>query len=330
LTAASAPGKVILFGEHAVVSGTPALGSAIDLRVRVTIDDFPGKTMVEVGDLSIVGFSVDLATGLVSSPTALAAVRYVSAVLQEFEASSLRVKIESDIPPAAGLGSSAAIVVASLAALNRHLGLGLSIDEIARQSHRIEKTVQEGLGSPTDTALATYGGYLLVSDGVKPISLPEMEMAVGYTQRPHDTRAEVHKVQSLYKRYPEVVGPIFQAIGALTSRAVPLIKEQRLEELGLMMNINHGLLEALGVGTRELCELVYAARGAGGALGAKITGAGGGGCMIALSSPDNQGALVTAISQACGKAFLVRTGCVGVRLEAQSSGRKAGDIRLEE
>lgn len=315
MTAASAPGKVILFGEHAVVSGTPALGSAIDLRVRVIIDDLPGKTIVEAGDLSIAGFSVDLDTGIVSSPGALASVRYVSAVLQEFDASDLRIKIESDIPPAAGLGSSAAIVVATLTALSQHLGLGLSIDEIALLSHRIEKTVQQGLGSPTDTALAAYGGYLLVSDGVKPVSLPEMEMAVGYTQRQHDTRAEVQKVQGLYRRYPEVIGPIFQAIGSITSRAVPLIKEQRLEELGSMMNVNHGLLEALGVGTRELSELVYAARGAGGALGAKITGAGGGGCMIALSSPGNQATLVTAISQACGRAFLVRTGCDGVRLE---------------
>jgi mevalonate kinase len=315
LTAASAPGKVILFGEHAVVSGTPALGSAIDLRVRVIVTDLPGKMVVEVDDLSIEGFSVDLVTGLVSSSAALTAVRYVSAVLKEFEAGDLRVRIESDIPPAAGLGSSAAIVVASLAALNQHLGLGLSQDEIAMQSHRIEKTVQDGLGSSMDTALATYGGYLLVSDGVTPISLPEMEMVVGYTKKAHNTRAEVQKVQSLYKRYPDMVGPIFQAIGAISSRAVPLIKEQRLEELGVLMNVNHGLLEALGVGTRELCELVYAARGAGGAFGAKITGAGGGGCIIALSSPGNQAALITALSQACGSAFLVRTGCDGIRLE---------------
>lgn len=316
MTAASAPGKVILFGEHAVVSGTPALGSAIDLRVRAMVDDLPGQTVVEVGDLAIEGFSVDISTGQVRSPAALSAVRYVSAVLREFDAKDLRVRIKSDIPPAAGLGSSAAIVVASAAALSRHLGLGLSKDEIAKQSYLIEKTVQQGLGSPTDTALATYGGYILVSDGgAKPTLLPDMEMAVGYTRRPHDTRAEVEKVQSLYKRYPEVVGPIFKAIGVITLRAVPLIEGQDLESLGQLMNVNHGLLESLGVGTRELSELVYAARGAGGAFGAKITGAGGGGCMIALPSPDNQAALATAISQACGRAFMVRTGCGGVRME---------------
>jgi mevalonate kinase len=89
------------------------------------------------------------------------------------------------------------------------------------------------------------------------------------------------------------------------------------------MNINHGLLEALGVGTRELSELVYAARGAGGALGAKITGAGGGGCMIALPSPGSNASLITAITQACGRAFLVRTGCDGVRLEEEGRGNMA-------
>ncbi len=132
---------------------------------------------------------------------------------------------------------------------------------------------------------------------------------------PHDTRCEVERVQSLRRLRPEIVDPVFQAIGAISARAVSLMNEQRLEELGELMNINHGLLEALGVGTRELCELVYAARGAGGALGAKITGAGGGGCMIALPRPDGAALLTVALEQARGRAFMVRTGCEGVRLE---------------
>ncbi|HSD56688.1 MAG TPA: mevalonate kinase, partial [Methanotrichaceae archaeon] len=237
------------------------------------------------------------------------------AVLKKFDANDLLIRIDSDIPPAAGLGSSAAIVVATLAALNGHLDLDLSRDEIAVQAHRIEKAVQQGLGSPMDTALATYGGYLQVSDKAMPIDLPELEMVVGYTERSHDTRSEVEKVQRLRALYPDIVEPIFDAIGAISARAVPLIREGRLEELGKLMNVNQGLLESVGVCTRELSELVYAARGAGGALGAKLTGAGGGGCMIALPSPGNQAALVTALKQARGRAFLVRTGCEGVRME---------------
>jgi len=318
LTSASAPGKVILFGEHAVVSGTAALGGAIDLRARVTVQDLPGKILIDACDLCLKEFSLDLITGKVVSADAVHFTRYVSAVLKDFNARDLRVEIKSDLPMASGLGSSAAIVVATTAALSQHLGLGLSKKEIAERSHKIERSVQHGLGSPMDTALASFGGYLQVSHDILPLDLPELEMIAGYTRQPHDTRSEVEKVQSMRSRYPDLVGPIFQAIGAISSRAVTLIEEQRLESLGELMNVNHGLLEALGVGTRELCELVYAARGAGQALGAKLTGAGGGGCMIALPAPGKSAALITALKQARGSAFSVKVGCEGVRLESDS------------
>jgi len=311
---------VILFGEHAVVSGSPALGSAIDLRARVRVEDSTGVQVdVSALALAVKGFSVDLKSGMITSTggseEAMLATRYISAVLKELSVRDIAVFVESDIPPAAGLGSSAAITVATLAALNGHLGLGLSNEEIASRSHRIEKAVQQGLGSPMDTALSALGGYQLVSDRAVPIELPEMEVVVGYTQMPHDTRSEVQKVQSLRASYPDIVDPIFRSIGSISSRAVALIRENRLNELGTLMNVNHGLLEAVGVGTRELSELVYAARGAGGAIGAKLTGAGGGGCMIALPGAEGSGPVITAIKQAKGRAFCVRTGCQGVRLE---------------
>jgi mevalonate kinase len=316
LTSASAPGKVILFGEHAVVSGAKALGAAIDLRAKVTVHDTPGSTTIEACDLCLQGFSLNLNTHQFASAQALHATRYISAVLEEFDAGDIQVKIESDIPLASGLGSSAAIVVAATAALNRHLDFGLSQKDIADRAHRIEKAVQQGLGSPTDTALATFGGYLQISSPqVMPLDLPFMDMVVGYTNLPHDTRSEVAKVQSLKARYPDLVDPIFQAIGAISGRAVPLIRDRKLDLLGELMNVNHGLLEAIGVGTRELAELVYAARGAGGAFGAKLTGAGGGGCMIALPTPHGFAALITALRQAKGVAFAVKTGCEGVRVE---------------
>ena len=114
MTSASAPGKVILFGEHAVVSGAKALGAAIDLRAKVTIHDTPGSTIIEACDLCLRGFSLDLNTHQVVSAEAVHATRYVSAVLNEFDARNLRVMIQSDIPLASGLGSSAAIVVAEI------------------------------------------------------------------------------------------------------------------------------------------------------------------------------------------------------------------------
>jgi mevalonate kinase len=316
LTKASAPGKVILFGEHAVVSGVPALGSAIDLRAKVTIENLPGKLEVKASNLVLTGFSLDLMTGDISSPGARNALRYVSAVLKEFQASDMKVTVDSDIPPAAGLGSSAAIVVATLAALNQHRNTGMTIDEIASCAHRIEKNVQMGLGSSMDTALSTFGGYMLVSETVQKIDLPKMELVVGYTEKEHDTRSEVQKVQAMRSTYPDIIEPIFRAIDAISTRAVHLIRDNHLEELGKLMNFNHGLLEALGVGTRELSELVYAARGTGGAMGAKLTGAGGGGCIIAMPPRKGSATVITALMQARGKAFMVKTGCDGVRVEA--------------
>jgi mevalonate kinase len=314
LTTASAPGKIILFGEHAVVSGITALGCAIDLRTKVTVRDMPGSVLIKT-DLPLQGFSLDLLSGRLESDQAAHATRYISAAIMEFEVRDIQVCINSSLPPAAGLGSSAAIVVATVAALSEHLGLGLSRKEIAATSHRLEKKVQHGMGSPMDTALATYGGYLRVSSKISPLDLPFLEMVVGYTKMPHDTRSEVEKVQELRKRCFDLVDPIFQAIGAISERAVPLIRERNGQELGELMNINHGLLEALGVGSRELCELVYAARGAGGARGAKLTGAGGGGCMIALPGPSGVDALLVALRQARGAAFKVTAGSPGVRLE---------------
>ncbi|MDM7935206.1 MAG: mevalonate kinase [Methanothrix sp.] len=315
MTCASAPGKVILFGEHAVVSGFAAIGGAIGLRARVTLSDLPGRTVIRASNLAIREFSLDLESGHLISREAEHATRYVSAVLRKFDLSDISVSVESEIPPASGLGSSAAIVVATMAALNSHLSLGLSREDLAHEAHRIERSVQGGLGSPMDTALSTFGGYLRISGGIEQLDLPAVQLVVGYTGQPHETRLLVERVQGLRARYPDLVDPIFHAIGAISARGVALLKEERLEELGELMNINHGLLEALGVGTRELCDLVYAARGAGGALGAKLTGAGGGGCIIALPPPGGASSVITAISQARGEAFLVQAGCEGVRLE---------------
>jgi mevalonate kinase len=315
LITASAPGKIILFGEHAVVSGTAALGGAIDLRARVSVKDLPGCVLIKTEDLTLKGFSFDLITGRLTCAQAGHATRYVSAVLREFDVKDIQVCIESSLPLAAGLGSSASIVVAAVAAISRHQGQCLSRKEIAEISYRLEKKVQQGLGSPMDTALATYGGYLQISQDIRPLDLPPLKMVVGYTKIPHDTKFEVAKVQDLKKRYPDLVDAIFLAIGTLSKEAIPLILERNIADLGRLMNINHGLLASIGVSSRELEELVYAARGAGGALGAKLTGAGGGGCMIALPGTAGVEPLMVALRQARGVPFAVQTGCEGVRLE---------------
>jgi len=293
------------------------------LRAWAEVEDLPGRLEIDASGLGLhlLGFSLDPLSGEVlsfgSSRDALLANRYVTAVVKDLDCMDLRLRVKSNIPIAAGLGSSAAIVVATLGALNEHMQLGLSYRDIAKRAHGIERAVQRGLGSPMDTALATFGGYQLVGEKAEAVDLPPLDLVVGCTGRPHETGAEVAKVQELRLEYGDIVDHIFQAIGCVTAQAVPCIREGRLADLGRLMNINHGLLEALGVGTRELAELVYAARGAGRSFGAKLTGAGGGGCMIALPSPECSEAACIAIQQAGGRAIPVATGCQGLRLEPE-------------
>lgn len=321
---------MILFGEHAVVSGEPALGSAIGLRAYVRIEPNPEGTLIDLRDLglSVKGFSVDHDGDLKflgSSDEAARAARYVSAVIKDLDVKDVRITVSSKLPVASGLGSSAAIVVATIAALNTYQENCMQVSEIARTAHRIEKSVQLGLGSAMDTAISAYGGYQIVSSaGIKAVDLPSIRLAVGSTSRPHDTRAEVARVQTLRSEYPEIIDPLFRAIGSITRRSITCLEERRLDELGSLMNMNQGLLEAIGVSTRELCDLVYAARGAGGARGAKLTGAGGGGSMIALPGSAGELVLLTAIVQARGAAFIVDTGCDGVRIETDGRGAQLG------
>jgi len=322
LTSASAPGKVILFGEHAVVSGSPAVGSAIDMRAHVQVERIARGVEIDIRNLGlkVTGFSVDPLSGNIlsqgGSEEALNASRYVRAIVQELDADRVRITVDSELPVGAGLGSSAAIVVATLGALNCHMGNALSTEEIANEAYRIEKMVQQGLGSPMDTALSAFGGYRLVSQTTQPLDLPPLELVVGFTGKSHDTRREVAGVQSLKGQYPEILDNVFKAIGAVTVHAIDCMKSENMAELGTLMNINQGLLEAIGVSTRELSELIYASRGAGGALGAKLTGAGGGGCMIALPAPGGQRDVLIAMAQARGRGFKVITGSQGLRIES--------------
>ena len=148
MTTASAPGKIILFGEHAVVSGVTALGGAIDLRAKITVRDQPGCVLIKTEELTLRGFSLDLTTGRLTSTQAAHATRYISAVLREFDARDIQICIDSSLPLASGLGSSAAIVVAAVAAIGQHQGQKLSRKEIAEISYRLKRRFNMGWEAP--------------------------------------------------------------------------------------------------------------------------------------------------------------------------------------
>jgi mevalonate kinase len=323
----SAPGKVYLFGEHAVVYGEPAVPCAIERRARVTVearDD--GRLRVESGDLSLDGFTVEFEgsaddTPDVDVPTPLirAAMGYVDeSVTQAREAAGrpdagFDVTIESDIPLGAGLGSSAAVTVAGIDAATRELGHELDRAELAERAYRVEHTVQDGEASRADTFCSTMGGAVRVEgDDCETLDAPELPFVVGYDGGAGDTGALVAGVRDLRERYAFATDTV-GAIGDLVREGEDALAAGDVAALGELMDCNHGLLSALGVSARSLDEMVWAAREAG-AHGAKLTGAGGGGCVVALDETD---ATRTALqlTPACDEAFRAELDTDGVRRE---------------
>jgi mevalonate kinase len=303
MVTASAPGKVILFGEHAVVYGEPAIAAAIDKRIFVSAEE-------RSDDEIIVTSSHELRDGY---PYVKAAAELTFEYLGNRR--GLDISIDAEFPPASGLGSSAAVSVATILATASLLGGEIGKKDLARLGHQVEKRVQ-GAASITDSSVTTFGGVLFIKprlEVTEKITTGSMPLVVGYTGKGGSTKELVKNVSVLRESYPDAVDPIIHTIGQVTLAAKKVLKEEG--DIGGLMNINHGLLEALGVGTERLSNYVYAARNAG-ALGAKITGAGGGGCMVAYV-PQNRESVARAISDLGGLAIKASVEDDGVRIERE-------------
>jgi len=223
------------------------------------------------------------------------------------------VYINSQIPSSSGLGSSAAVTVATLSAINDEFNLNKTREDIANMAFEIEKKVQKGRASPTDTTVSTYGGIVLISGGSRRRLPPQnMHLVVGDSLVSHSTSRMVEQVAELKKTNPAIVDPVLDAIEGVSMSAIHHLSNPR--ELGRYMNMNHHLLEVLGVGHPQLAKMVLAARTAG-AFGAKITGAGGGGSMVALC-PKQLKHRVAGACEACeARAIVTGIDTEGVRRE---------------
>lgn len=325
---ASAPAKIILFGEHSVVYGKPAIAAAIDLRTYVKAEfNENGRIRIEAKDIRTPGLTVSFSEDQIYFETdygkAAEVLSYVreaiNLVMEEAnKQKGVTVSITSQIPVGAGLGSSAAVAVATIGAVSRLFGLELDKSEIAKLGHKVELLVQ-GASSGIDPTVSAVGGFLYYQKGsFESLPVVELPIVVGYTGSSGSTKELVAKVRKNYEEMPEIIEPILNSMGKLVEKAREVIlaeydKEIKFKLLGTLMNINHGLLDALGVSTKSLSDLVYASREAG-ALGAKITGAGGGGCMYALA-PGKQSEVATAIKIAGGMPMVTKISREGLRIE---------------
>jgi mevalonate kinase len=297
----SAFGKVILVGEHAVVHGHPALAAAIDRQVKVWFEGRPSGPI----SLSVPHWNLSVSVGD-QHPLAEA----LGILAHEAGAEHLSVSLHAlaELPPAAGLGSSAATMVAVARALAAAAGRRLD-------SHRLEDIATAGErcfhGTPSgiDVALAARGGMGLFrrATGLVPVTpAAPLELAVGLSGEPRRTGDMVARIASALTTRPEETSLRLQELGDAALTGAAALESGALEALGQVMSRAQEILAALGLSTRGIDAMVDAAL-RGGALAAKLTGAGGGGAVIALAPGKTED--IVAAWRALGKnAFRVRAG----------------------
>jgi mevalonate kinase len=292
---ASAPGKIFIFGEHAVVYGRHAVVTAINLRCYAEVEKSPEFRIFS--PLGVTGLDFE------KHP-------YVSFAVNRFsEIKPIKgadIRIESEIPIASGLGSSAAVTVAVLKALDAEFEAGLSDEEIYELARKVELDVQ-GVGSGTDPFLSTYGKAWLIPER-KEFEIGNLRILVINTDEYSLTSHMVAKVAELRKKHPAIVERIFDVIDSIALQSLEYFYRMNIEALSLLLHVNQCLLKSLGVSTRKIDEIIEKLLDFG--IAAKLTGAGGGGCVIGFG---NEGTLLKALKKF--SAFIVEPEMEGVRIE---------------
>ena len=279
-----AAGKVLLVGEHAVVYGARAIALPLPLATRVVASSAPHGVRLRVP-----AWQVDCALRFDGAADGLH--RPLASLLRRLglHNEALTLHVDARVPRAMGLGSSAALAVATLRALDVRYGLRLSAQEIVDEAFTAE-TVVHGTASGVDNTLAAWGRPLVFCRTRVPTTTPlalaaPLHLVVGQTPQPGSTHVTVGRVRATYEARPQLVGQSFDEIDRLAGVCIDALERGDLATVGVAMNLNHGLLNGLGLSTPALEQAVALARDHG-ALGAKLTGGGGGGSMVALCPPD--------------------------------------------
>ncbi len=337
MTHASAPGKIILFGEHAVVYGQPALAvpvnqvhadadvsdfdragiwiNAPDIRLNaelsgLALDDALAATISAVYSALNIDFARRASPAeAISSQGAETA--YPKGHTSQKDArrvvpKGVEIKVTSTIPLASGLGSGAAVSVAIIRALSAHLRQPFTDEQVNEIAYEVEK-IHHGTPSGIDNTVVTYAKPIFFSKG-QPIELLNVAkpftIIIGDTGIPAPTKESVADVRELWQQDKRKMEMLFGVAGSLARTARQSIEGGHPERLGPLMNENQRVLAEMGVSSPELDRLVEASRRAG-ASGAKLSGGGRGGNMIALSTQENAEKIVEALYAAGAKNVIV-------------------------
>ena len=304
MTSASAPGKIILFGEHAVVYGRPALAIPV---TQVHAD-------VEVSDADSAGIWIDAPdVNLHAELNTLSSDHPIASIIHNLFFLSrvspfpnLHIKISSTIPVASGLGSGAAVTVALSRALSVHLHYAMTDEDVSAFTYEIEK-LHHGTPSGIDNTVVTYAKPVYFTRG-QPIETFEVgqpfTIVIGDTGIRASTKESVGGVRKLWEADNARWENLFDEIADISFAARHVIREGWIKMLGVLMDENHSYLQKLTVSSPELDNLVSVARQAG-ALGAKMSGGGRGGNMIALAEEGSASLIAEALMSAGAKRTII-------------------------
>lgn len=306
---ATAPGKIILFGEHAVVYGRPALAVPVEqVAARAVIMPDPRLPSGTIRiDAPGIGLQAELADLPADHPLGIA-IQGALAALEISRPPAFNLRVTSTIPLAAGLGSGAAVSVAIIRAVTGFLGHALPDEQVSALAFEVEKRYH-GTPSGIDNTVIAYRKpvYFVRGQPIETLQATEpFTIAIGDTGLRSPTVTAVGELRLRWQTNPGHYEAIFDAVGQIVEQARRHIETGKPAEFGPLMNENHHLLQAMQVSSPELDRLVDAARAAG-ALGAKLSGGGRGGNMIALVGPDTAGPVVSALKSAGATRTLVTT-----------------------
>jgi mevalonate kinase len=282
---ASAPAKVILFGEHFIVYGGKAILCSIDKRITVESELIDNNTIQISSELGSIISSKDESIKNID-PKFRPLVFIAQKILKQFESKSgLKISIKSEIPSGVGLGSSSACCVAAASSISG-LFTNYSKDEILKIAIEAEKTVFEN-ASGADTNICTFGGIVeYTKQGTKNLDLkPKFHLVIANSKIIHSTSEVVLRVKQFREKQADEFALLCQNESSLIEEALDALKRNDRGAIGEKMLINQTHLQKIGVSNQTLDGMIRAVKGT--SYGAKITGAGDGGCIIILVDESN-------------------------------------------
>jgi len=281
---ASAPGKVILFGEHFVVYGVKAILCAINKRVTVTAEKIKEEKISIKSDIGDLELELNKPISEINSP--LKPFYYLANKMIRNQSTGIEIKIESDIPLGAGLGSSSACCVAGAAAISK-LFSEKTKEEILELAIEAEKTIFENT-SGADCTVCTYGGiieYEKEKGFIKIKSEPNFHLIIANSNIKHSTESIVSKVKQFKNEDTERFSKLCDDESKLIEDVLQLLKENNIQKLGQKVVQNQKYLETIGISNEKLKDMIKT--GQESSFGTKITGAGDGGCVFSLTDESN-------------------------------------------